>query len=325
MPTNIFKAAAVHPAIASRLEADVDRVHREAAQGYVEVAPRSRTSKIGSRRTVFTGMDGEFWQSRQFQWGQDDARTIMSRSAARTGGDPLFCKVTKPETQTQVHLLADVSKTLNFGMSRENKLFLQARAAVTVCLSLKESQDNVVPMLYANNEVVWTVPRPVAPVHVTRTMTRMILNPVYSTGKMDSGLISALRRLPPRRSEVLILSDFLNVTPEQQEALAKVARRHCVRALVIQDQRERHLPESTWWLPFPMPLKVFDLTTGHQATWWLTDRNRAQYTREFEEHEARLFAFFKTCGIRHEVVNTNEGPEATKKVLKLLALPPLTR
>ncbi len=325
MPTNIFQAPAVNPADAPRLEADVDQVHREAGQGYVEVAPRSRTSKIGSRRTVFTGMDGEFWQSRQFAWGQDDPRTIMSRAAARTGGEPLFCKVTKPETQTQVHLLGDISRTLDFGYSRESKLWLMARSGVTVCLSVKESQDQVVPALYANNEVVWTVPRPVSPINVTRTMTRLILNPVYSTGKMDSGLISALRRLPSRRTEVFIMSDFLNMTEEQRAALENAAHRHCVRALVIQDPRERYLPESTWWLPIPTPLKVFDLTSGQQATWWLTDKNRAQYTREFEEHEARLFAFFSTAGIRHEVVNTNEGPEATKKVLKLLALPPLSR
>lgn len=325
MPTYFTAMKALEDAIEARLEEDVDKVHREAGQGYVEVAPRSRTSKVGTRRTVFTGMDGEFFQSRQFNWGQDDPRTIMSRAAARTGGEPLFCKVTKPETQTCVHLLGDISRTLDFGYSRESKLWLMARSAVTVCFSLRASQDNVVPVLYANNSIDWTVHRPTAPNRISRMMARKILAPVHSTGKLESGLTEALRRLPPRRSEVLILSDFLNMTPEQKEALVQASRRHCVRALVIQDDRERYLPTPPRWWPIPVPVRVFDLTTGKQNKWWLTAKNREQYTREFEAHEQKLFAFFAEHGIRHEVVKTNEGNEATRKVLKLLALPPLNR
>lgn len=321
-----FSAASVLQAsLDAKLEDDVERVHREAGQGFVEVAPRSRTGKTGSRRTVFSGMDGEFLQSRQFNWGQDDPRTIMSRAAARTGGDPLFCKVTRPETQTQVYMLGDISRTLDFGASRESKLWLMARGAVTVCLSLKESQDYIVPVLYANNSIAYTLPRAVAPAHVSRVIARKILDPVNSTGREASGLISALRRLPPRRSEVVILSDFLNLTEEEKAALTHAARRHCLRVLVIQDDRERVLPAPPSWWPLPVPLHVFDLTTGARKKWWLTQKNRAQYTREFEAHEQRLFAFFARVGIRHEVVNTNEGVEGTRKMLKLLALPPLYR
>lgn len=307
------------------LEADITRVHREAGDGYVEVGPRSRTSRTGARRSAMTGETGEFWQAREFQWGQDDPRTIMSRASARTGGEPTFCRITKPETQTKVHVLADISRTLNFGFSREDKLWLMARSAVTCCLSLKDTQDLVLPALYANNEVVWTTHRAVTPASVSRQLARKILDPVYSQGTLDSGLKSALRLVPHHRSEVLILSDFLNLTDEHKAALASAAARHSVRAVVIQDERERFLPEPPFWWPFPAPINVFDLHTGKKTKWWLTARNRAQYTREFEEHERNLLAFFDKHSIRYEIVRTNEGHQATRKVLKLLEMPPLHR
>lgn len=304
----------------------IDQVIREAGQGYVEVGPRSRTTRTGARRTVFTGQGMEFYQARQFFWGSDDPRTLLSRAAARTGGDTLYCRINKPETQTTVYLLGDISRTLDFGFSRESKLWLLARSAVTVLFSLKDTQDLVLPMLYANNDVAWRTPTSVSPMYVTRRLAGMVLDPVYSSGKLESGLVKALNAVPKtKRSEIVILSDFLNLTPEQADALAKAAKRHSVRAGVIQDHRERFLPEAPRWWPLPAPLKVFDLTTGRQYTWWLTARNRAQYTREFEEHEKRLFAYFKSSNIRYETLSTNEGHEATKKMVKLLAMPPLVR
>jgi uncharacterized protein (DUF58 family) len=308
------------------LKSRVERVISEAGEGYVEVGPRSRTTRTGARRTVFTGQGMEFYQARQFFWGTDDPRTLLSRAAARTGGETLFCRINKPETQTTVYLLGDISRTLDFGFSRESKLWLLARSAVTVLFSLKETQDLVLPALYANNDIAWRTPKAVSPMYLTHKLAGMILDPVYSTGRLDSGLVQALKVVPnQRRSEIVILSDFLNLTPEQAEALAAASRRHSVRALVIQDERERYLPETPWWWPLPAPLRVFDLHSGRQFTWWLTRRNRAKYTREFEAHEQRLFGFFKKHGIHYEVLGTNEGHDATRKVCKLLALPPLVR
>lgn len=322
MPETTYMGADASPDLDKRIQQVID----EAGEGYVRIGPRSRTSRTGTRRTVFTGQGFEFYQARQFFWGSDDPRTLLSRAAARTGGEVLYCRVNKPETQIPVYLLGDISRTLDFGFSRESKLWLLARAAATVMHSLRDTQDLVQPLLYANSSIVWRTPKPMWPNYVIHQTIGNILDPVYSSGRLESGLVQALDSVPSRtRGEVVILSDFLNLTPEQSAALAKAAERHSVRAVVIQDERERHLPENPKWWPLPAPLRVFDLTTGRQYTWWLTNRNRAQYTREFEEHEHRLFAYFADNNIRYEVLNTNEGDEATRKVQELLASPPLTR
>ena len=308
------------------LEQRIDQVHREAGEGYVEVGPRSRTSRTGSRRTVFTGAGMEFFQAKQFFWGSDDPRTMLSRAAARSNGDVLYCRVNKPETQTTVYALFDISRTLDFGYSRESKLWLLARSAVTACFSLKATQDLIMPALYANNEISWRTLRATSPALVSRKLAGLILDPVYSTGRLESGLSQALNMVPARgKCEVLLMSDFLNLTADQAAQLAEVSRKNSVRALILQDQRERYLPEPPSWWPFPAPLRVFDMTTGKQYSWWLTRGNRQKYTAEFEAHERKLRQFFTDNGIHYQVVNTNEGQEATAKVVKLLSLPPLHR
>lgn len=316
---------AAERAARAELDKKVEQVHREAGKGYVAAGPRSRSARIASRRTVTRGPGMEFLQAKDFIAGEDDPRSIMGRKSLASGNDDqIICKVTRPETQVHVFLLADTSKTLDFGHSRESKLHLMARCGVTVCYSLKDTQDFVKPILYANNEVVWTTPRAMAPLMVSRKLAIEILDPVYSTGELKSGLVQALDKVPKRgQSEIVLMSDFLNMTPEETNLLRITARRNSVRALVIQDERERYLPEPPFGLPFP--LRVFDLSTGQQYTWWNTRSNRDLYTREFEEHEARLKAFFKDCGITYQFVSTNEGKEATRKVLQLLSLPPLHR
>ncbi len=312
----------------ARLELDrkVTLVHKEAVKGWVSIAHKSRSSMAADRKAVYTGDGYDFFQAVPYDPELHDTRKIMWRqSAARWDGE-LIAKVTKPEVQAAVYAGFDISKTLDFGMSRETKLWLMARLGVTLCYSLKDTQDLLKPMLYANNSVGWLTTRPVFPNQISRRLATEILDPIGSDGQQDSGMLHMLNCVPKtRRSEVIIFSDFLNMTQEQEEALVQTAKRHSVRAVVIQDNRERYLPESPWYWPFPAPLRVFDLSDGHQYTWWTTASNRAKYTAEFERHEARLKAFFKKAHISYAMFNTNEGPEATRKMLILLAQPPLAR
>lgn len=300
----------------------IDNVLREAGEGFVEIGFRSRSYRTGARRTVFTGPSGDFYKTEEYVPGEHDPRQIMARASACTGGRNKYVKVCRPDAQSTVYVVADINRTLDFGHSRESKLWLMARCAATICLSLKETQDLVRGGLYANESLVYTMPRAMVPTMAVREMVGGILNPVHSTGKLDSGLEDALRIVPPTGSrELVVLSDFLNVTASQFEALSDISKRNSVRAIVIQDLRERVLPQGSRFIP--TRLNVFDLSSGKMESWWLNERNRQRYTREFEEHEAKLRLFFEENNIRYEMVSTDEGMESISKVIGLLASPPL--
>ncbi len=303
------------------VDARIDDILRQSGEGFVAIGFRSRSFRTGSRRTIFTGPSGDFYKTAEYVPGEHEQRQIMGRATARTGGRQKVVKICRPDAQTTVYMLADVNRTLDFGHSRESKLQLMARCAATVCLSLQETQDLVKAALYANESVAYSMPRAKIPNLAVRHIIREIIDPVHSTGKLDSGLEEALRIVPASgQREVVILSDFLNTTEQQYQALADLARLNNVRAVVIQDIRERELPDKGGFIP--RPLKVFDMTTGKQVTWWLTESNRRKYTAEFEAHEEALKAFFEENLIRYEIVRTDDE-DSVPKVIGLLSSPPL--
>lgn len=323
--SGLFSGASQDASLAvtsTELEDRIDEILRQSGEGFVEIGFRSRSFRTGARKTVFTGPSGDFYKTAEYVRGEHERRQIMARATAKTGGRQKIVKICRPDAQTTVFLLGDINRTLDFGHSRESKLELMARCAATVCMSLGETQDLVRAVLYANERVVFTMPRPQMPSLAVRQIVGNIIEPVYSTGSMDSGFEEAVAIVPASgQREVVVLSDFLNFTENQYQVLADLATINNVRAVVIQDIRERELPQG--WRFLPTPLKVFDMNTGKQVTWWLTEANRKKYTAEFERHEAALIKFFEDSGITYELVRTDEGEESVQKVIGLLASPPL--
>ncbi len=304
------------------LEGRIDAILEKAGDGFFEVGFRSRSYRTGARRTIYTGPSGDFYKTAEYVRGEHDRRQIMARASAKTGGRHKIVKVCRPEAQTTVYVLGDINRTLDFGSSRESKLELMARCAATICLSLDETKDLMKASLYANQSVVYQMLRAQMPMMAVRELIENIIEPVSSNPKLDSGFEEAIQIVPAQgQNEVVILSDFLNFTDAHYKALTELALINNVRAIVIQDMRERELPAGSRWIP--TPLKVFDMNTGRQVTWWLTEANRRKYTAEFEQHEAALFKFFTDNNITFEAVRTDEGEAADLKVIGLLSSPPL--
>ncbi len=310
------------PETPKTIEERVDEILTEAGEGFLDVGYRSRQFRTGIQRTIHTAPEGEFFQAEEFVPGEHDPRSIMARATMAVADENMiFRRVCRPDAQTTVHVLADVNRTLDFGHSRESKLKLMGRCMATVALSLKDSGDLMKVAMYANDQIVYRSYRAMFPGMIMRTLIEMILDPVGSTGELSSGLEDALTIVPSRgQSEIVLLSDFINITKEQRELLRMVASVNNLRCIVLQDLRERELPAGGL---LPAPLKAFDVNTGKQVTWWLTRSERERYAREFKEHDENLRKFFDDNGISFEVVDTNEGPASIAKVIGLLASPPL--
>ncbi len=306
---------------ANSLQAQITSLLQEAQRDTVEVGARSLNLCDGLRRSIYKGGTGDFLHPTEYDPQEHDARMIMQAATARTGGEVIYVRVHRPETQLPVVLLIDGSRTLMFGSGDESKLWLAAKAAVSLCLSLRDTQDRVLPIVYGGGST-WTTGVPTAPQQAMYQIAARLLEPSFTTEASD--LERALNMVPDRQAEVIIISDFLNLTPAAAQTLTRLGRRNSTRALVVHDIRERELPEPAWWWPLPSLLPVFDLETGEEASWWNTAHNRARFAHQFQVRQMALHELFDTSNIRHETIETNQGASGLRKFLRLLALPPIT-
>ena len=304
------------------LQARITRLLQEAQKDTVVVGVRSRNLRDGTRRSIFKGNAGDFLHPTEYDPQEHDARQIMPMATARTGGQPIYVRINRPETQLPVVLLIDLGRTQIFGSGDESKMWLLAKAAVSLCFSLRDSQDRVLPIIFGGSEKVWTTGVPSSPHQVMYQLAEQLLQPTFAPTACT--LEQALNMVPDRPSEVVIISDFLSLTPELAAKLGHCGRRNSTRAVVIQDSRERELPPPRRWCPIPSLLPVFDLGTGEEASWWNTAANRDRYRREFREREQWLQAIFEKNGIRFATLETNQGKDAICKFLRLMSMPPLT-
>jgi hypothetical protein len=132
-----------------------------------------------------------------------------------------------------------------------------------------------------------------------------------------SGLAKALQFVPRSPSVVFVISDFLNVTETDWEALKKAGRRHRVFAMYVQDRRERELPKPGF-LPVLFTLRDAD---GRYRDVLLTRRGARAHAAKFQQHEAFVLERLQECRAEVITVVTDEGTEATSRVLNALRAP----
>ncbi len=297
------------------LESEIDAVLERIVPAVLEVDWKSLHALLtGMRRSKLTGPGYDFDRIKEFDPDSDDPRTIMQAATAATGGQQVFAKVTYGLREIPIYVLVDVNKTLEFGTTRATKLRLCAELAASVIAAAEETHDRVGFMAYSNNNV-HTYARLNAPSRVMFEALSTILRPPSSDGAQDSGLDQALAMLPHKRSLVFIISDFLNLTQAQKEALSDAGAVHDIVALVVQDKRERELPD-TWGR-----LDIQDLRSGKRKTVWLTRANRRKYAEAFADHQRKLADFFGTNLIRHLTVSTEEGDRVIPRLLELFSTP----
>jgi hypothetical protein len=297
------------PSDDEELTREVDEIRRQAGQGLINLGWFSRTMLHPGEhmsRTLAAAFDPD--GPRTWEEGEDESRLLQAVLASR--GERLIMQ-TVPETGVQISILNDNNKTLNWG-ERYSKLFQGGIAAATVALCADRMGDTLAYWGYANDSIVKRI-RPSAPRHIIRQILRSALRPPASSGRMESGLDLALKTQMNLQSQVIIISDCLNLTEGQKALMKKLARQRRLRVLVIEDPRERSLPDENG------PLEVFDLRTRRTVTWLLNDHTRAQYRADFLAHEARLHAFFTSKpNIPYATLITGQSDENIGKIKRLL-------
>jgi uncharacterized protein (DUF58 family) len=281
-----------------------------------------RMPGAGERRSFYRGQGDDFDGMVPYRPG-DDPRKINWKAYAASGGTQVMTNVYRQITDIKAHILCDVSPSLNFGTARATKRRLAAELVASCIKSLDETKDRVGVTFYSTNNV-----ERILKARGATSMLFPALAGVLMTQEKDGagqGFARSLKRLPTSRSLVFIVSDFMNMTDSDWEALRSAARRHDIVCLYVQDLRERELPDVRWgWGPMGWLTGLLGCFytlqdfTGAKRTIWVSKKTRAQYAMNFRKHESSVVSRFKEYRCRWLIVSTEEGDSAFPRIVKTL-------
>jgi uncharacterized protein (DUF58 family) len=282
-----------------------------------------RMPGAGERKSSYRGSGDDFDGTVEYSPG-DDVRDIDWVALAASGGTDLQVNVYRQITDIKAFVLADVGMSMNFGTKRVNKRHLAAELGACCVASLEESHDRVGLVLYSGRKVERYIPSRSAAAMMYPTLTGILDTQPKGDG-VGNGLAKALRALPPGRSLVFVVSDFLNVSIEDWLALKRAAKLHDVLCFVVEDIRERELPDLSsdggffGWLSSKLGwFYVLEDWTGARRHFWVNKTTRARYTADFKAHEAQVLKQLEDARCRALVVSTEEGADAYLKIAKAL-------
>lgn len=207
----------------------------------IELRTRGLVSSLfaGEYRSTFRGQGMEFAEVRAYEIG-DDYRTIDWNVSARLGSP--YVKTFTEERELTVLLVVDHSGSTRFGEPR-TKAGLAAEVAAVLALAAARQSDRVGALLFSDR-VEQVIPPRKGRRHALRVIRDLVaFEPVGRSTDLSASLTYAVRLLN-HRSIVVILSDFL--APDWERPLQRLAARHEVVAVTVDDPRERALPASGW-------------------------------------------------------------------------------
>jgi uncharacterized protein (DUF58 family) len=203
----------------------------------------------GEYRSVFRGQGMEFAEVRAYQHG-DDFRAIDWNVSARLAS-PYVKTFTE---ERELTLLVDQSGSTRFG-EPVTKAALAVEVAAVLALASAYHNDRVGALLFAD-EVEKVIPPGKGRRHALRVIRDLVA--FEPTGRRTNlaASLSYASRLLRHRSIVVILSDF--IASGWDRPLRRLAARHEVVAITVDDPREHHLPESGW-------IEMLDAESGRRV------------------------------------------------------------
>ena len=193
----------------------------------------------GEYRSVFRGQGMEFAEVRAYEQG-DDYRAIDWNVSARLGTP--YVKTFTEERELTVLLVVDQSGSTQFGEPR-TKAALGVEIGSVLALAAAYHNDRVGALLFTE-----TVERVIPPSKGRRHALRVIRDLVaFAPQTRRTNLAGALHyaaELLGHRSIVAVISDFL--AKDWSQPLRRLAARHDVVAITVEDPRESELPDAGW-------------------------------------------------------------------------------
>ena len=250
------------------------------------------TRFAGEYRSVFKGQGLEFAEVREYQPG-DEVRAIDWHVTARMGRP--FVKRFEEERELTVLFVVDVSASTGFGTGVRTKLDVARELVAVLALTAARHNDRV-GLLLCTDRVERVVPPRKGRRQALRLLRELLMATPLPRGTALAPVADTLARLLPHRAVLFLVGD--GIEPADERGLARLAQRHDVVAVTVQDPAERELPDvGPALLQDPETGATAVVDTSHPAV-------RAQFARQRAASDAareRLLARLGVDEVRLEV------------------------
>lgn len=207
----------------------------------------------GGYRSSFKGQGVQFSEHRIYVPG-DDVRHIDWKVSARTR-DTLVKKF-EEEREMNVLLVVDTSASLGFGSQTRLKSDAATEIAGMLAFAAALSGDKVGLVLFSS-EVEKILPPKKGKAHVSRLLKDLMWHSPKSKDTQLSIALDAAGRVMKHKGIVVVVSDFL--AEGYDLSLRRLARRHDVVAIQVQDVLEKEWPPVGF-------LQIIDPEKGTERT-----------------------------------------------------------
>ncbi|HET7631238.1 MAG TPA: DUF58 domain-containing protein [Gemmatimonadaceae bacterium] len=205
----------------------------------VELRTRGLVNALfaGEYRSVFKGQGMEFSEVREYQAG-DEVRNIDWNVTARMRRP--FVKRYIEERELTVMLVVDLSGSEQFGTRRRFKTEVAAELAAVLAMSAIRNNDRVGALFFTDRVEHVVRPRK-GRRHALRVLRDLLVFRPRGTGTDVGGALDYLARVLRHTAIVFVVSDFMD--PAVERPLKRLAQRHDVVAVTVEDPAEATLPD----------------------------------------------------------------------------------
>ena len=256
------------------------------------VNKRITSNYIGERASAATGK-GLIFKDHVIYGPGEDFRSIDWRLFGRT--DKLFSKRYEEERNLTVHVILDLSASMNFGTTVTKAEFAGKLGVGFAYLALKNNERFVLSTFSDNLEFF----------KAKKGRAQLASMVEYLNKKKPSGKgtleksLGSYRKLINTRSYIVILSDFLYPTEDIRRALT-FFRNNTVLVIQVLDKVERNLDLEG-------DFKLKDLETNSIMRTFINPFARKQYHGMLNEHIEKIQRICNETGMKFHVVDTGQN------------------
>ena len=262
----------------------------------IELRTRGLVNSLftGEYHSVFKGQGMEFAEVREYQPG-DEVRSIDWNVTARMRRP--FVKRYVEERELTVMLAVDLSGSERFGTRGRFKSELATELGAVLGMSAVRNNDRVGALLFTDR-IEHLLPPRKGRRHALRLIRDLLAFEPKGARTDIAGALQYLERMLSHHTIIFVISDFLDA--ELEKPLKRLAQRHDVVAISVEDPSERLLPDVGL-------ARFVDPETGETLDVDTSDTEvRARYERAMQGERDDRRRLLRRLAIDEIVVRTDQ-------------------